>query len=680
MIFPELGPQYYDEKDRPILSRMEASYAESITINQASWSESDQDTRFYANDQTLWSDLYGNTLANRRRQFYFNRMRRTGEMIYGYQCRNRKSTVVVPRENGNQQTADQLSNIMLWLNEKEHIYETISQAFLGGAIITGMNFLHVWLDYRQDPINGDIKVDNCAYNSFLVDPFFKKLDMSDCNFIWKRSYLTKRECISLFPDRYEEILGLYGSDQGSARDGKFQFSPESYNWSIKNLLSYDEYYYKAFRPQKMLVDTKTGEVREWFNTKDEERLKYFLQAYPDIEVIEQEIPTVNLAIVIQGKVFYHGGLPTGSDNYPFVPVIGYYFPELPYWPYRVQGVMRALRDAQYLYNRRRIIELDILESQTTSGFIYKENALVNPKDVYLSGQGRGIALKEDAQMSDVIQIQPPNIPPSMIQLSELLSKEIQEISGVNEELLGSAVDDKAGILSMLRQGSGLTTLQRLFDNLDTSQKILGNRIMELIQKNYTPGKVKRILQGEEPTPYFYQHEFGTYDCVVEEGLNTATQKQMYFAQLLHLREAGVPIPTEELLDASTLQNKKKLIDAINKTQQQQAQAQQMQLQATLEEQQARTKLAHARAVADEGLGVERYSRVQENQALAVERRAAAVKDEEIGLLNFVKALKEMDTLDLGQIEKLIQLQTLIKQQENVVNQPSVSQEPMQERK
>jgi len=44
-IFPELGPQYYDESHRALLSRMEAFYAEAITINQSFWGEADTDTR-----------------------------------------------------------------------------------------------------------------------------------------------------------------------------------------------------------------------------------------------------------------------------------------------------------------------------------------------------------------------------------------------------------------------------------------------------------------------------------------------------------------------------------------------------------------------------------------------------------------------------------------------------------
>lgn len=658
MLFPQLGPAYFDEKHRDILGRMEAFYAESITINQSFWGEADTDTRFVAGDQTLWNDLYGNLPANRRRQFNFNRIQRIINMISGHQRRNRKSTIVTPVENGDAETADQFSKIMMWLNNQESILHTISNSF-EGSLVTGMNLLQVWVDYRSDTISGNIKVDNCSYNSFLIDPYFRKQDLSDCNALWKRSFLTKREVISLLPGQSEEIIGLVGNDTGTARDGKFQFMPESYNYGLKNLLTYDEFYYRDYRTQRVVVDTQTGEQMEW-SSKDDEKLKMFMQAYPSVTIVEQEIPTVKLAIVVQGKVMYDGPNPMGIDKYPFVPVLAYYRPEMPYFPYRIRGVARDLRDSQYLYNRRKAIELDILESQINSGWVYKENALVNPNDVFLNGQGRGLALKEEAQMTDVQQIIAPGIPPAMIQLSEILGREIQEISGVNEELLGSAVDDKAGILSMLRQGAGLTTLQGLFDQLDGSQKLLGELCLDIIQTNFTPGKVQNILEGEKPSAQFYNKAFGKYNCAVEEGLNTTTQKQMQFAQLLHLREVGVPIPDESILEAATIQNKKKIIETIQKSQQQQQQMQQMQLQAQMEEQKARTELAHSRSIADQGLGLERVSRVEENKALAVERRAAAVKDQEIGLLNLVKAIKELDSMDIQQLEQLINISHSIK--------------------
>jgi hypothetical protein len=657
---PDLYSPYYEPNGYEVSQRMDTFYQECITTNQSQWAEADLDTRFQVGDQSVWSELYGAQTPVRHKQYQFNRIQRVTNNIDGYQRRNRKSIIVTPIENGDQQTADQFTKIIMWSAQKEQMLETISDSFRHGALITGMNLLHLWMDYREDPISGNLKLDNCAANSFIVDPYFRKADFSDCNGIWKRTYLTKIEVISLLPHMKKEIEGLSNYD---ARDGKFQFMPENYAYDKKKLYAYDEYWYRDYRTQKMIVDVETGETMEW-KIDDKDKLDEFLRIYPQLQVIDQEIPTVKLAIRVQNKVLYDGPNPMGVDHYPFVPVMGYFNPQMPYYPYRIQGVVRNLRDAQYLYNRRRIIELDILESQINSGWKYKENALVNPNDVFnLTGQGKGLALKEEAQMTDVEQIQPPQVPPSMIQLSELLAKEVQEISGVNEELLGSAVDDKAGILSMLRQGAGLTTLQILFDQLDRSQKQLGNLMIKYIQANFTPGKIKRIIE-QEPAPEFYNKAFGMYDAAVEDGLNTTTQRQLAFAQALQLKEVEPSIPSSFIISKSTLQDKNELVQIMQQQEQQQSQAQQQQLQSQLQEQQARTQLAQARTVADQGLGMERISRIEENQALAVERRSEAEKDHYAGLLNLVKSLKEIDSVDLDQLIKLVQLANISKQNEN----------------
>lgn len=660
-LLPQFAPPYLQEKDMSILNLMDNFYAEAITINQSYWGEADTDLRFYNGDQSmLWNNYFGNIPSyNQGRQFNFNRIRRVVDVTSGYQRRNRKSTIVVPIENGDQVTADQFSKVLLNIHNRENVLETISDSF-HGALVTGMNWLRVYLDYSSDPISGDIKVDNCPTNYVIADPYWTKPDMSDCNAIWIRSFLPKKSCLLLYPEATETILGLEGNANGNGKDGKFQFATESYNYGLKNLLTFDEYYYRDFRWQRKVVDITTGEAMEW-DSDDDAKLRHLLQSYPNLTVVENQIPTVNLAVVIQGKVIYHGRNPLGIDNYPVVPVFAYYHPETPYYPWQKQGMVRGLRDAQFLYNRRRIIELKILESQITSGYIVKENALVNPKDLYFSGDGKHIILKEEAQMVDIQRIEAPQIPPSMIQLSELLAKEIMEVSGVNEELLGSAVDDKAGILSMLRQGAGLTTLQGLFDNLDRSQKLLGRLMIDLIQANYKPGKIKKILEGQEPTAQFYNEAFGKYHAVVEEGLNTTTQRQMQFAQMLELRKVGIPISDADLLEASTFQNKQKIIENIQQTTQAQQQMAQQRAQIEMQEIQSRIDLAQARAQADQGLGIERISRVQENQALAEERRAKALHDQDSALLEKIKAIKELESIDIAHIEKLVKLAESLKE-------------------
>lgn len=659
---PNLSDMYYVDNDDDIKKLMEYTYAKNITINQSFWSEADIDSRFVCGDQTLWSDIYGNMPAFRKRQFNFNRIRRVVNMISGYQRQHRKSTTVTPVEGSDDKTADQFSKLMYHVANTAEVHDNISEAF-EGAIKTGMNLLSTWIDFRTDPVNGDIRVDNLSYNSYLIDPYFQKMDLSDCNSIWTRKYLSRQQLRALLPGREDEINSIRGL---SNKDGKFQFQPESYSYAMQDLLTFDEFWYLSTRNQKMLVDTETGECKEWRG--QDEDLDSFLRYFPQVITLDQEISTVKLAVVVQNKVMYHGPNPLGVDRYPFVPVWGYYEPQIPYFPLRVQGVVRGLRDAQYLYNRRKVIELDILESQMTSGFIYKENALVNPKDVFLQGQGKGLAIKAEANIADVQQIIAPQIPPSMIQLSEILGREIQEISGVNEELLGSAEDDKAGILSMLRQGAGLTTLQTLFDHLDRAQKLLGQLHLDIIQANWTPGKVKRIL-NEDPSDQFYNRAFGKYDCVVEEAPLTSTQKQLALQKALYLREIGIPITTEYLIKHSNLPDKDELIESVVKQEQQQAeqQAQMAQLQMQNMQVDNETKLSYAES--QKALAAERSNKVQLDAALSAERIQRADEDRTASVLNLIKAVKELQGMDLDQIQRSL---SIVQQLEPEQETPEIS--------
>ena len=175
--------------------------------------------------------------------------------------------------------------------------------------------------------------------------------------------------------------------------------------------------------------------------------------------------------------------------------------------------------------------------------------------------------------------------------------------------------------------------------------------------------LEKILENEEPTEQFYNKAFGKYDAVIEEGLNTGTQKQMQFAQMLQLREAGVPITTGDLLEAATIQGKKKIIENAVAQEQQASQMQQMQMQSAMQEQQAKVELAHARALADQGLYMERASRVDENRSMAVERLHRANQEDEAALLNKVKALKELEEMDLSHLERLLNMANALKQSE-----------------
>ena len=458
--------------EQGVIKRMKDAYDVGLEENRSFWEQASMDSRVKAGDASILSELYPSR-DTYQRNFNFNRVRRVISMVSGAQRDRRNATTLFPMDGSDEETTDQLGNILSWSYQAINAYHTISEAY-EGAITTGLNMLSAWMDYRDDPINGELKLDNLGYNALMLDTSFSKPDLSDCDFVWSRKYVTKEQAISLVPARKKDIKEMRGSF-----DDKFSFLPEATSRQNPNLISYDEFWYTDYRPVTLLVDTKSGDTLEW--TGDKPSLQEYLKAFPEITTSKIEKQMVRLAVVVGGIVMYDGQHPYGIDRYPFVPVFGYFDPTLQTFSERVQDMVRGLRDSQFLYNRRKVIELDMLESQINSGTKVMEDALVDKNDAFKKGQGQVLFIKKSAKlgMGSVESILPPQIPPSTMQLTELLAQEIPQISGVNEELLGSAKDDKSGILSMLRQGAGMITLQSLSDSLDRSQKLLDRKSTRL---------------------------------------------------------------------------------------------------------------------------------------------------------------------------------------------------------
>ena len=677
-------PESLNKDFGAITSKMDADWNNNQTAWVQHWAQCARAVRAEAGDPTLMNQFNISIGGNRQNSFYFNRIRPICNMLSGVQRRNRKSTVVVPMENGDQETSDQWTKALLQIWKKENIYETISEAFHQGSVITGLNLLQICLDFTNDPLNGDIKVENLDYSQFMIDPFFRKSDLSDANFIWRRTFMSPSACAAICPpDMWEKIMSLQGSPSGMSKDARFQYMPEVYGTTQSNKVTYDEYWYRDYRPAKFMYDTQTGDIKEV--TKDSNlNIELALAENPQLSFHEKMVPTVRLAIRVQNIVIYDGMNPLGIDNWPFIPVIGYYSKSLPYMYQRISGVVQSLIDPQILFNRRVILSADMVEAQVSGGWKFKEGSVLDIKHLFQTGAGRVIPIKDGYQMSDVEQIVPAQIPPSFFQLQEVFDKELYNCAGISEENLGKIVqDDSSGYLAAQRTAAGLTATQPLFDRLDLSQTMLDTRMMEVIRANYTPGKIRRLLEGEEPAPLFYDKAFGKYHCQTQISFNTESQQQLQFAQLLMLRkDAGVAITDEDMIEAATLQNKNKIIENMAKRTEAAQQQEQQVAESQIKLNQAQTEEAQARSMAHLGLYNERTSRVQENFALAEERRAEAVQNENQALLNFVKAAKELEGMDLKHLKDLIDMQSIIKAQEaqNHVEERQTSKEPTPEEK
>jgi hypothetical protein len=185
----------------------------------------------------------------------------------------------------------------------------------------------------------------------------------------------------------------------------------------------------------------------------------------------------------------------------------------------------------------------------------------------------------------------------------------------------------------------------------------------MIQKLWTYGKVKQVI-GEEPTSEFDNKAFFKYGCKVVQGVLTESQQQLELAQLLHLQQlAPDTFPKDEIIEAMTIQNKDRIIEKIKKAEE--AQHQQMQKREEIELQhiQLKNQMMIAEANSKNGLAQERVAKIQLDKALNAERIQRAEEDRTGAALNLVKAIKELQSIDLNQLSQYLDIVERLKGQE-----------------
>ena len=634
-------------------------YQANYTTNSTYWLQGAIDKRIKVGDQQANNQFYGQNSTNVQK-FFFNLVRRHVNMICGFQRKNRKSTITLPVKENDDPLADDYNKVFRWVDDRDGFQEYLSQAF-EGCVDTGETLLHLYPDYTFDPISGDLFTDAVSWNNYLIDVYARKQDLSDCNGIWRRRWTSKQMAKMLLPGYANEIDKM---KPGGMKDGRFPLQAELQNVAINNLFTYDEFYYRTTRPGKIILDPKSGEATEWEDDEEAEKdeIERVLYEQPWLKVKEVQIPTVKLVISLSGKIVYHGKNLLSIDEYPFVPCQCYVDQDIQAYAWRKQGIIRNLRDAQFLYNMRKVIELQILQSSVNAGWIYPVDVVPDPKCFRQASGGDGflIPLKAGHTPSEIQRIEPVAVPQTLIELSNNLAEDITKISGVNEELLGAATDDKSGILSMLRQGAGLTTLQTIFDKLDYSQRLYGKIRLQAIRKNFSKGKIRNIL-GHEADPRFFTSHAQKYAISVEEGNYSATQRQTELQQLLHFKELGINIADKSIIRAAIITNKRQVMQDMEEQNQQQQQQAEQQAQQQQKMDDAKIMQATSKAQLDMAKIAETKAKIDDLEANADHKRAQTEFD-------LVKSMLELETMDLEMIHRSYEIAMAIKGQNTTPSQ------------
>lgn len=616
---------------------MDNLYGKFEPIEQARWNQSNIDVLFYAGEQRFINSYFNFYPQYNFQNFHFNLLQQPINMVTGYQRQHRKSINYTPIEGSKQEYADDLTKLITYANNYRGVLEKLSIAYEQSAI-SGMCLIQPYLDFTDDPVNGTLDLKIWPYNSFMCDAYFREHDGSDSNFWWCQQYISKQEAKNYFPEKSALIDTMSGYGN---RYGKFYFLPENYNLARNDLLVLSYVWYKTKRMKKMLYNQNDGITYEYAD--NDKYLNELIDNTDFYEIIEVEVPTWKVAVVLNEYLMFQGHNPLGFDESPLIPVFWNYDPHVSQFDLRVRSLTRSMRDTQFLMNRRIILNHQISESSLNTGWKYIENSVVNPEVLKEGGYGGDIIIKEgtEAGMASIEKIIPNAVPPSDMELANQLADFIFRTSGVNQELMGMAEDSKTGIEVMLRQGAGLVTLQKYFDQWDSVLKTLGKLEQKIIQNKWSPSKIARIL-GKEPNVEFLNKTFSKYDVLCSEGLNTVIQQQQQFRQIIDLNQyLGGIIPPKFILQNATIQGKNEIIAAVEEREKAQMEMAQQQMMLEHSKMEVELQLNQARAVNELTWAKERDQRSKADVGLYEERLSQITNNKSMALKNKVEALQKL---------------------------------------
>lgn len=467
-----------------LLQEVLTAYDEAKSAWSGFFSECKEDWKFKMSDQ--WSESDKSILKSKNLPMLsINHIFKNINLLSGYQRQNRGEIKVFPIEGSDEMKAEVLNQVIKWILVDKNVNFTVSDAFKDN-LVGGIGWLHPYLIFDDDPLCGDIVVKKISPFDILPDPHFTERDLSDCDYIIRHRKVSKNKLKRLYPKYAKQI----GDMKGSPVDKEYTENTDVPS-DQGNHLRVIEYWYRVYEEVTTLFNASDPED-SWIWDGSKGELKEFLAANPDIVSIKSTKPLIKLATIVSDTLMvYDDYSPHGGSTYPFIPIFGYYESSYSDWQLKLHGVVRVLKDLQREKNKRRSNVMAALNTMPHSGWMMEKGA-VDDKAVLAQSAGAGKIIERNPGKA-LEKIPTPEVPMSLIQMETMFDNDIQVV-GNNPDMLGQMSDKGApGVVLQLRQRQGLTSVQELFDSLSDAQRALGRRLIDMIVRNFTTQKIKRIL-------------------------------------------------------------------------------------------------------------------------------------------------------------------------------------------
>ena len=535
----------------------------------------------------------------------------TVNAVLGEQRTRRADVSFKPKGGGTQQVADVLTKLYMQISDNNKLDWLESTVFADG-LIQDRGYFDVRIDFT-DHIQGEVRISTKDPLDILIDPDAKEYDPKTWNEIFETKWMSLDEVEEQYgvdkADRLR-VAAEYGNTMGQdsveyeeTRYGDTYTGVEYNQGSTTNpeenrqmrAVRVIERQYYQLKECSYYVDAVTGDMRQVPGNWGERKKKKFADEY-GLEILTRLDRKVRWTVTADKVVLHDDWSP--YECFTIVP----YFP---YWRRgRPFGMVRNLISPQEQLNKISSQELHIVNTTANSGWIVETGSLngMTADDLEEHGAETGLVLEYNRGSSPPAKIPPNQIPTGLDRLGQKAAVNIKTISGVSDSMLGTDSPEVSGIAIQAKQNRGVLMIQVPLDNLQKTRQYLAEHILRVVQQYYTEERLIQITDESDPmkpempivvnqvTPegdIINDLTLGEYKVVVGTMPTRDNFDEVQFAEAIQLRQVGVPIPDDLIVDYSHMAKKGEIARRIRIMQgmeppsEEQAQIQQFQAEAEI---------------------------------------------------------------------------------------------------
>jgi hypothetical protein len=541
---------------------------------------------FYRGDQWDETDL-AKLEAEGRPALTINTVLPTVNTVLGEQSTRRADVQFKPRRGGDQDVASVLTKLYMQIADNNKLDWVEQTVFSDGLIMDGRGYFDVRMDF-SDHVEGEIRITAKDPIDILIDPDAKEYDPKTWNEVFETKWMTLDEIEELYGKDKAEALRFVAENGNSfgrdsieyeeTRYGKTDTSQDYLGAAIPGNEDYRNVralrvisrQYRKMGRADFFVDPNTGDQREVPENWNDQKTKKFAKQY-GLSIISKVVRRVRWTVTCDKIVLHDDWSP--YDDFTIVPYFAYFRRGRPF------GMVRNLLSPQEQLNKIASQELHIVNTTANSGWMVESGSLVGmtADDLEEHGAETGLVVEYNRGSSPPTKITPNQIPTGLDRISQKAALNIKVISGVNDSMLGSDGAEVSGIAIQAKQNRGVIMIQVPLDNLRKTRHYLAEKVLNLVQKFYTEQRVIQITNEDDPlkpreplvlnemTPegrVINDLTLGEYDVVIGTAPARDSFDEMQFAEALNLRQVGVAIPDDAIIEYSHLARKGELAKRI----------------------------------------------------------------------------------------------------------------------